>query len=210
MAKTFTYGGYTFEPRGLFKDFGIKADRNEFYNITKALHYPRFPENDKVADGNEPYDYKAFYEAAGKQTEDVFFCHETGELYVPCAGALAVFDKKHSGEEVKRRCNRRIAEREERERERKREALKDVMYFTEEQHQAFIRLRNAVKECREMGMQLTCDDGDLMAFRTDLLKDITTNMVPTEGQTEVDSHSLYQVTSSIYNSHDGLYANIRE
>lgn len=181
MVKTFNYGGYTFEPRGQFKDFGIKADRDEFFNITKALHYPRFPENDTVADGNEPYSYDGFYEAAGEKNDDVFYCVETKELYVPCVGALAVFDQKHSGEEVKRRCDNRRAEREAYERYMKREALKDAMYFTEGQHQAYITLQKAVAECSRQGMQFAFDGDHVHVFRADLLKDITTDMVPKRG-----------------------------
>lgn len=35
--KTFTYGGYTFEPRGQFKDYGIKPGKDEFKEISCKL-----------------------------------------------------------------------------------------------------------------------------------------------------------------------------
>lgn len=209
MAKTFKYGGYTFESRGQFKDFGIKAGKNEFHNICKALHCPRHPENNKVADGEEQFVYEDFYKAAGEQESDVFYCHETGELYVPCGGYMPIFDQKSTGDEVRERYRNRIAQREEREREAKREALKNAMTFTEEQHQAYINLRHAAKECLKLGLEFAYD-GSLSVYRADLLKDVTTNMAPMQGQVDVAYRSFLSVTGSIVNATDGLYANVKD
>ena len=205
MATAFKYGGYTFEPRGQFKDFGIKADRNEFYNIIRTLHYPN---RGKVADGDEPFDYDEFFTAAGKQVDDVFYCHETGEMYVPCSEDLAVFDQKCYGEEVMARCNRRIAERQERERFEKREALKNASFFTPEQNEAYLELYKAIDNLRNMGVDFAFNDGTLFAFRTDLLKDLTDNMAPMQGQEPIEL--FYECAADVWTAHDGLYANVKD
>lgn len=209
MAKTFKYGGYTFEPRGQFKDFGIKAGKNEFHNICKALHCPRYPENNKVADGEELFVYEDFYKAAGEQESDVFYCHETGELYVPCGGNMPIFDQKSTADEVRERYRSRVAEREERERFAKNEALKNAMCFTEEQHQAFIKLRDVISECTDKGMEFAFDGDCVRVFRADLLKDVTTNMVPMDGQIPVPQEMLYTCILNLHNAPDGLYANVK-
>ena len=206
MAKTFIYGGFTFEPRGQFKDFGIKADRNEFYNITRALHYPN---QGYVADGDLPFNYDEFYKASASKDDDVFYCAETGEMYVPSAGGLAVFDQKCSGSEVADRYNRRREEREEREREAKREALKNALCLTTEQHQAYIDLRKAIKECQKLGLEFAYD-GSLSVYRADLLKDVTTDMAPMQGQVAVDYRSFLSLPCSIRHAPDGLYANVKD
>jgi len=206
MAKTFKYGGYTFEPRGQFKDFGIKADKNEFYNITRALHYPN---SGKVADGDEPFNYDDFYKAAGEQVDDVFYCKETGELYVPCADVLAVFDQKCRGDEVLARCNRRIAEREEQERMKKREELKNAMCLTDKQRDAINALREAAVACCEAGLNFAANGTDMYVFRADLLKDLTDNMVPMEGQEQITT-GMYLAIENAWDACEGLYANVKE
>ena len=206
MAKTFKYGGYTFEPRGQFKDFGIKADKNEFYNISRALHYPN---SGKVADGDEPFSYDDFFEAAGEQKDDVFYCHETGEMYVPCAEVLAVFDQKCKGEEVRGRFNRRRAEREEHERFEKQEALKNAMCMTEKQRGALSVLREAAIACCEAGLNFAVDGTEMYAFRADLLTDITDDMAPTKGQEQITS-GMFLAIENAWDACEGLYANPKD
>lgn len=208
MGKTFNYGGFTFEPAGQFKDYGIMPGKREMVNITSALFYPN---NGYVADGDTAFDYDEFYKAAGGCEDDVFLCKENGERYVPCARCLPVFDQASSYNEVYERYERRCVEREEQERMKKREELKNAMLPTEEGWEDFKRLCEAFKKCKESGFQFAYDGDGLYAFRTDLLKDITTNMVPQNGQEDITGlHRLYQISSCVYDAHEGLYANVKE
>lgn len=104
--KTFTYGGYTFEPRGTFKDNGIKPGKKGDAKLYKSLYYLNYG---KVADGDEPFNYDDFYKAAGVKEDDVFYCKETGELYVPCQKPLCIFDTVSTAEEVELRYQKRLA-----------------------------------------------------------------------------------------------------
>jgi hypothetical protein len=209
MAKTFKYGGYTFESRGQFKDFGIKPGKREMVEITSALHIVDWNNRFNVADGNEHFDYDEFYKASGGSDADVFYCPETGELYVPSAKVLHVFDKTSTDEDVEMRYRKRIAVREERERFAKFEALKNAMCFTEEQHQAFIKLRDVISECTDKGLEFAFDGDVVRVFRADLLKDITSNMVSMEGQIPVPQEMLYTCILTLHNAPDGLYANVK-
>lgn len=108
MDKQFTYGGYTFEPRGQFSDYGIKSGKNMFGSVSRYLYSINFG---KVADGNEDYDYDEFYRAANSDA-DIFYCIETKELYVPCGKSLQIFDITGNGENVSRRYQIRKLRRE--------------------------------------------------------------------------------------------------
>ena len=103
--KSFRYGGYTFVPSGQFKDYGFK-DGASMIEFVKCLHGIN---RGCVADGHEKYDYDAFYKAAGDDCEDdVFYCPQTKELYVPCEGYLPIFDKTaKDSKEVLLRFDRR-------------------------------------------------------------------------------------------------------
>lgn len=208
---TFTYGGYTFEPRGQFKNYGFKMGKRKVYHdiICKALHYACWENRFKVADGDEPYDYDEFYKASGDSEAEIFYCKETGELYVPCGGVLMVFDRAASDVEVENRYRKRIAQREEANINRKREQLKHAMIPTEEQHQAIITLKHAIDECRKQGMDFAVDGTDLYVFRTDLLKDITGNMVPMQGQQHI-GQGMCPVIDNAWDACEGLYANVKE
>ena len=94
-------------------------------------------------------------------------------------------------------------------REVKEEALKNAMFFTEEQHQAFIKLRNVISECTDKGLEFAFDGDCVRVFRADLLKDITNNMVPMEGQIPVPQEMLYTCILDLHNAPDGLYANVK-
>ena len=181
--KEFQYGGYTFEPRGQFKDYGIKPGKNEFRDICSKLNNSNFG---CVADGDEPFDYDEFYKAAGGCDDDVFLCKENGILYVPCAKSLQIFTPEpHEYGSVTEAYNRRRAAIEEHKEFVKREALKDAMYFTEEQLAALIELSRAAKKCQSVGLQFSSDKEYVFAFRADLLEDLTEDMVPMEGQTRI-------------------------
>lgn len=207
MAKRFTYGGFTFVADGTFKDYGFKGGKRGFINICRTLHYPN---SGNVADGDEKFNYDEFYKVAGKCKDDVFLCEENGERYVPCSSVLAVFDQTSDSDAVWGRYNRRRMEREEREREAKREALKEAMIFTEEQHQAYIKLCKVINECMELGMQFAYDGDHVHVFRADLLKDITMNMAPSRGQEAIDERSLCQCITGAWDIREGLYANVKE
>lgn len=211
MAKTFKYGGYTFEPRGQFKDFGIKAakNRSELMSITSALHIADWNNRFNVADGNEHFDYDEFYKASGGSDADVFYCPETGELYVPSAKVLNVFDKTSTDEDVEMRYRKRIAVREQRERFEKQEALKNAMCFTEEQHQAYIKLHKVIDECEKLGLQFAFDGDHVHVFRGDLLRNITNDMAPLHGQVAISEDSFMQCITGVWNAPDGLYANVK-
>lgn len=203
--KQFTYGGFTFEPRGTFQDHGIKKGKREFVQISRALHYANYG---NVADGDHPFNYDDFYKAAGEKEDDVFYCQETGELYVPCAAVLPIFDRESTSDEVMRRYNRRCEIREEHERFVKQEALKGAMLFTEEQHHAFNALSKAIAECRKQGLDFAVDGTDVYAFRTDLLQDLTEDMVPMEGQGRIE-HGLCPIIETAWDACEGLYANAK-
>ena len=203
---TFTYGGYTFEPRGRFKDYGIKKGKNEMRDICRALHYYNAG---YVADGEEKFNYDEFYKAAGQCEDDVFFCKETTELYVPCAAVLCIFDIKSTDEEVGDRYNKRNAQREEQARAVKREALKQAMILTDEQSKAIDALREAAYKCCELGLNFAVDGSDMYAFRADTLKDITDNMVPMEDQEQIES-GLYLAIENAWDACEGLYANAKD
>lgn len=94
-------------------------------------------------------------------------------------------------------------------REVKEEALKNAMCFTEEQHQAFIKLRNVISECTDKGLEFAFDGDVVRVFRADLLKDVTTNMVPMDGQIPVPQEMLYTCIQDLHNAPDGLYANVK-
>ena len=94
-------------------------------------------------------------------------------------------------------------------RSEKEEALKNAMCFTEEQHQAFIKLRDVISECTDKGLEFAFDGDVVRVFRADLLKDITNNMVPMEGQIPVPQEMLYTCILDLHNAPDGLYANVK-
>ncbi len=206
VKRQFTYGGYTFEPRGTFKENGIKDD---FKSLTAVCHYITRDENATVADGDEPYKYNEFYKAAGQKEDDIFYCPETGERYVPCHCSLAVLDTEHDYRDVKARIDQRIAQREEHERFIKQEALKNAMNFTEEQHEAFISLDKAIRHCKSIGLDFAVDGNDVYVFRSDLLKDLTENMVSMEGQERIEN-GLCSIIDSAWDACEGLYANVQE
>ena len=88
--KSFTYGGYKFVPSGKFADYGFK-DGAVLMEVSKCLYDTN---RGFVAYGHEEYNYAAFYKAAGIDCDDdVFYCPQTKELYVPCERYLAIFDK---------------------------------------------------------------------------------------------------------------------
>ena len=205
--KTFIYGGYTFEPKGQFKDYGIKPGKNEFRNICSKLNNSNFG---YVADGDEPFDYDEFYKAAGGCDDDVFLCKENGILYVPCAKSLQIFTPEpHEYGSVTEAYNRRRAAIEEHKEFVKKEALKDAMYFTEEQHAALIELSHAVKKCKDLGLQFSHDGDYVFVFRADLLADLTSDMVPMEGQTRIPDECYQTAIYGVWDSCDGLYANAK-
>ena len=201
--KTFTYGGYTFEPRGLFADFGLY----DVQEICCKLNNSNFG---YVADGDEPYDYNDFYKAAGEKTDDVFLCKENGILYVPCHQSLQIFTpEKHEPFSVTEAYNRRRAAIEERKEQEKKEALKKAMVLTDEQAKAINALREAAFKCCEVGLNFATDGTDMYLFRADTLKDITDNMVPMEGQVQI-SDGMYIAIENAWDACEGLYANVKE
>jgi len=206
MAKRFTYGGYTFVEAGTFQDYGIRKGKKEFVNITRALHYPN---SGKVADGDEPFDYDGFYKAADGSKDDIFFCEENLERYVPCAAVLAVFDQTSPTEAVCGRFSRRRAKREEHERLEKRRALKDAMCMTDKQREALDVLREAAVACCEAGLNFAVDGNEMFAFRADLLADITDNMVPMNGQEQI-TEGMFLAIENAWDASEGLYANVKE
>lgn len=205
--KTFTYGGFTFEPKGQFKDYGIKPDKNEMRNICCKLNNSGFG---LVADGDEPFIYDDFYKAAGGCDDDVFLCKENGILYVPCGESLQIFTPEHHEfGSVTAAYNRRRQEREERERVKKREALKNVMCLTDDQRDAINALREAAYKCCEVGLNFAVDGGDIYAFRADLLEGLTDNMVPLEGQVRIET-GMYLAIENAWDACEGLYAKAKE
>ena len=101
--KSFTYGGYKFVPCGQFTDYGFKKDATMFEIVRCLFSINR----GCVADGHEKYDYREFYKASGGCEDDVFFCPQTQERYVPCENYLGILDKSATSDEVKRRFERR-------------------------------------------------------------------------------------------------------
>lgn len=205
--KTFTYGGYTFEPRGQFKDYGIKPDRDELRNICCKLNNSGFG---LVADGDEPFDYSEFYKAAGGCEDDVFMCRENGILYVPCGASMQIFTPEpHEYGSVTAAYNRRRAEREEHIRFQKQEALKNVMCLTDEQTVAVNALREAAFKCSELGLNFAADGTDMYVFRADLLQDITEDMAAADGQERIET-GMYLAIENAWDACEGLYANPKE
>lgn len=208
MSKTknteFTYGGYTFEALGTFEQCGVK---DELMSILAALCYTG--NDDLVADGDEPFDYDAFYKAAGEQENDVYRCKENGVNYVPCGEVLPIFAPHQDHDSVKRRAQRRRQEIEDSRREARRAELANAMCPTEEGHQAIIALGKAIERLRELGFDFAHEGETLYALRTDLLTDITDNMCPMEGQESITANML-PVIHGVWNATDGLYANVRK
>ena len=103
--KSFRYGGYKFVPSGKFTDYGFK-DGAVLVEVSKCLYDINYG---YVADGHEKYNYNDFYKAAGDDCkDDVFYCPQTKELYVPLLGYLPIFDKTaKSFMEVQLRFNNR-------------------------------------------------------------------------------------------------------
>lgn len=103
--KSFTYGGYTFVPSGRLTDYGFKDE----CLLTEVSRYLYGINRGCVADGHEKYNYDDFYKVAGSDCEDdVFYCPQTQELYVPCDEYLPIFDKTAKGSmEVQLRFNQR-------------------------------------------------------------------------------------------------------
>lgn len=203
--KTFTYGGYTFEPRGQFKDYGIKPGKNEMRQICRALHYPN---SGNVADGEVKFNYDEFYKAAGDGCDaDVFFCKETGEQYVPCASVLCIFDQTSSSEEVRKRYETRQQTLHAAEMFRKEEELRNATCLSEEQHKAFGQLLRAAKKCKDAGLEFCYDGNDVRLLRTDWLKDLTNNMAPMSGQTQIPDECFLTIAEDVWNATEGLYAN---
>lgn len=203
--KTFQYGGFTFEPAGQFSDYGIKPGKNEFKQICSALYYTN---RDGVADGDEDYDYKEFYQASTDKDADVFLCLDNKVMYVPFSGFLAEFWKKGTLEEITLAYYRRRRQREQRAYEEKKADLKNASFFTPEQNDAFLKAYKALDACRDLGVDFAIQDDILFAFRTDTLKDLTENMVPRKGQAPLKL--IYQLAPEIWNANDGLYANVKE
>ena len=103
--KSFSYGGYTFVPSGRLTDYGFK----DGCLLTEVSKYLYGINRGCVADGHEKYNYDDFYKAAGSDCEDdVFYCPQTQELYVPCVGYLPIFDKiAKDAKEVQLRFDKR-------------------------------------------------------------------------------------------------------
>lgn len=203
--KTFTYGGYTFKPQGQFIDYGIRAGKNELRDISRRLHYINAG---YVADGDVKFNYDEFYKAADSDA-DVFFCLETGELYVPCAATLCIFDRMATDEEVDRRYEKRVAQREEQKRLRRREALKNAMRLTDCQEKAINTLREAAFKCCDLGLRFAVNGTDVYVFNGELLQDITDDMAPMNGQESIES-GMYIAIENAWDACDGLYANPEE
>lgn len=201
--KTFTYGGFTFEPKGQFKDYGIKPDKNEMRNICCKLNNSGFG---YVADGDEKFVYDEFYKAAGGCEDDVFMCRENGILYVPCGESLQIFTPEpHEYGSVTEAYNRRRAKREERIRFQKQEALKNAMCLTDDQRDAINALRDAAYKCCEVGLNFAVDGGDMYAFRADLLEGLTDDMAPMDGQVRIET-GMYLAIENAWDACEGLYA----
>ena len=204
MKKTFTYGGYTFEPQGQFKDYGINSDKNELRNIIRKLNNSNFG---YVADGDEPFNYDEFYKVADGCEDDVFLCKENGILYVPCGKSLQIFTPNdHEPGSVTAAYNRRRAEREEAIERCKKEALKNAMCLTDEQRDAINALREAAYKCCEMGLNLAVNGTDMYVFRADLLQGLTDNIASMEGQVQIET-GMYLAIENAWDASEGLYAN---
>lgn len=203
--KTFTYGGFTFEPAGQVKDYGVNDDFRSVSNTLNCSNYGY------VADGDEPYDYDEFYKAAGNVNDDVFRCLENNILYMPCSKSLQIFTpNKKDTDKVSEAYRLRRKQRDEQESSMKKRALQAAMTPTEEAWKEYLSLCAAFKKCKQYGFQFACDGDGFFAFRADLLKDITTNMVPMEGQEEITGlHRLYQICSCVWDAREGLYANVK-
>lgn len=203
----FTYGGFTFEPRGQFKDYGIKPDKDELRKICRALHYHN---SGNVADGDEPFNYNLFYRAAGHCEDDVFLCKENGVLYVPCAEVLCIFDQTSSTDEIRKSYETRRRTHKAKVQFRKEQALRDATYLTEEQHAAFGQLMRAVKKCKKEGLDFVWDGFDMQVLRTDLLKDLTTDGNLTSNRTVIPDDCFHTFAENVWNADEvGILANPR-
>ena len=205
---TFTYGGYTFEPRGQFKDYGIKPGKNEMRQICRHLYYEN---SGHVADGDEKFNYDEFYKAAGGCDDDVFECKENGVFYVPCAAVLCIFDQESNGDEVKRQYEKRRRNWKASVLFRKEEQLREVTYMSEEQHEAFNSLVRAVKKCRKAGLEFVWEGFDMQVLRTDLLKDLTTDGNLSATRTSIPDDCFHTFVKNALDASDcGLFANPRK
>lgn len=202
MEKQFKYGGFTFEPKGKFRDFGIKED---FRSMSEHLYLLNAG---SVADGDEPFNYDEFYQAAGDVDADVFRCVENDVLYVPCRKELMVFAITGTSESLLEDYRQRRRQREEHERLLKQEALKKAMTLTDKQSAAIDALREAAFSCCDAGLHFAVDGTDLYVFRADLLKDITEDMAAQDGQTHIET-GMYLAIENAWDACEGLYANCR-
>lgn len=86
---TFSYGGYHFTP---YRNFNKWEQESSLYTLSRYLSsdremgmstYDRWSKVD--------YSHKAFYEAAGNKTCDIFRCVENGKLYIPSENELSIY-----------------------------------------------------------------------------------------------------------------------
>jgi hypothetical protein len=79
----FEFGGFRFTPKGQFKDYGIKENKDEFKNIATRLDYSHV-----ITPAN--YEHSEFYKAAGNISDDLFVASD-GRLYCPTDKNLVCF-----------------------------------------------------------------------------------------------------------------------
>lgn len=88
---TFAYGGYHFTP---YRRFSKEEQESSLYTLVhsyqltsdRELGMSTYDQWKKV-----DYSHRAFYEAAGDKTCDIFRCVENGKLYVPCENELFIY-----------------------------------------------------------------------------------------------------------------------
>lgn len=100
-------------------------------------------------------------------------------------------------------------QREEQERRMKQERLENALCFTEEQHQAFNTLMDAIARCRQLGIDFAITATHVYAFRADLLEDLTPDMAPMKGQESVEM-GFNCIVEGAWPAFDGLYANVKD
>lgn len=86
---TFAYGGYHFTP---YRNFNKWEQESSLYTLSRYLSSDRemgISAYDQWSKAD--YSHKAFYEAAGSKTCDIFRCVENGKLYIPGENELSIY-----------------------------------------------------------------------------------------------------------------------
>lgn len=86
LGETFEYLGYHFTGYR-----PLTPQENNFRKISQRLESDRILGMSQYKWGKNPYSWDEFYAATKDKTIDLFYCHETEKMYIPCPNELFIY-----------------------------------------------------------------------------------------------------------------------